>query len=83
MDTGYSHKQRAEDTIKLKVERAINMVQGDNPNPDVAIQHPEWVRAAQQKNYTELTKYVTEHTKKLQLRARERREKTHGQNKDN
>ncbi len=75
---GFSHKQAAEDAIKIKIRRAITMVSGDNPNSDIAVKHPEWIRAAQKKDYTELIKKVTEDTKKFQLRARERRDRLHG-----
>ncbi len=68
----------AEEAIKIKIRRAITMVQGDNPNSDIAVKHPEWVRAAQQKNYTELIKKVTEDTKKKQDLVRMRRLKFAG-----
>ncbi len=74
-DTGFNWKMMREIAIKIKVERAIAMVQGDNPNSDMAIKHPEWVRAAQQKNYTELTKKITEQTKRAQDEALRRRNK--------
>ncbi len=73
--TGFSHKAMREEAIKIKIERAIIQVQGDNPNPDIAIQHPEWVREAQNKKYTELTKYITERVKRQQDSALARRQK--------
>ncbi len=77
---GYSHKAEAERAIKIKIERAITMCQGDNPNPDMAIKHPEWIRAAQNKDYTELTKKITMDCKKYQSQARERRNRLGGKN---
>ncbi len=73
--TGYSHKKMAEIALKIKIERAIAQVQGDNPNPDVAIQHPEWVREAQNKKYTELTKSITDKVTRYQAAAIARRMK--------
>ncbi len=76
----FSHKRMAEDAIKIKIRRAISMVKGDNPNKDMAIRHPEWIRAAQQKNYTELIKDITLKTKKFQENTLRRRDKTAGKN---
>ncbi len=77
-DTNFNWKLMRELAIKMKVERAITQVQGDNPNPDIAIKHPEWIRAAQNKNYTELTKSVTEQVKRAQAEAIRRRNKHAG-----
>ncbi len=71
--TDFNWKKEQEYAIKVKIERAITMVQGDNPNPDIAILHPEWVREAQNKKYTELTKSITDRVKKQQERAIARR----------
>ncbi len=75
---GYSHKEMIDRALKIKIRRAITMVQGDNPNSDIAVQHPEWVRAAQQKNYLELTKSVTQKFKQYQDRVTKRRMKFAG-----
>ncbi len=75
---GFSHKRMAEEALKIKIRRAITQVQGDNPNSDVAVRHPEWVREAQNKKYTELTKKITEDVTKNQVRALERRNRLGG-----
>jgi len=75
---GYSHKAFAEEALKVKIRRAITMVQGDNPNPDIALKHPEWVRAAQNKNYTELTKEITQKVKAVQDEVIKRRNRFAG-----
>ncbi len=76
---GYSHKDMIDRALKIKIRRAITMVQGDNPNSDIAIQHPEWIRAAQNKNYVELTKYVTQKFNQHQEKTKMRRNKFAGQ----
>ncbi len=73
--SGFSHKKMAEIALKIKIERAITQVQGDNPNSDIAIRHPEWIREAQNKKYTELTKSVTDSVKRMQDQALARRMK--------
>ncbi len=78
--SGYSHKDMMKRAIEVKIRRAKTMVDGDNPNPDMAIRHPEWIRAAQQKNYTELIKDITLKTKKFQENTLRRRDKTAGKN---
>ncbi len=75
---GFSHKWMAEEALKIKIRRAITQVQGDNPNSDVAVRHPEWVRESQNKKYTELIKSVTDQIKKNQGRALERRNRLGG-----
>ncbi len=69
----FSWKALKEEAIRVKVARAITQVQGDNPNGDIAIKHPEWVREAQNKKYTELTKSITESVKRQQDLAIARR----------
>ncbi len=71
--SGFDWKKMKEEALRIKIERAIIMVQGDNPNSDIAIQHPEWVREAQNKKYTELTKSITDKIKKYQDQALARR----------
>ncbi len=73
--TDFNWKKMKEEAIRVKIERAITMVQGDNPNPDIAIQHPEWIREAQNKKYTELTKSITDRVKRQQDQALARRQK--------
>ncbi len=73
--SSFSHKVMKEEAIRIKVQRAITQVQGDNPNGDIAIKHPEWVREAQNNKYTELTKSITESMKRFQESAQARRDK--------
>ncbi len=75
---GFSWKQCKVDAKAIKIRRAITMVQGDNPNPDIAVLHPEWIREAQLKKYTELTKSVGDACDKFQQRAIARRDKFAG-----
>ncbi len=78
--TSFSWKKQKEDAVKLKIRRAITMVQGDNPNPDIAIKHPEWIKQANANQYTELTKKVREDTIRYQERAQKRRDRLGGKN---
>ncbi len=68
----------AEEAIRIKIRRAITQIQGDNPNQDMAVKHPDWVKDAQNKNYNMLIKKVTEETKRYQERALERRNRLGG-----
>jgi len=72
---GFSWKAFKEEAIKLKIERAITMVSGDTPNTDMAIAHPDWVRQAQTKNFTDLRAKVRLQMEKDQARAQARRDK--------
>jgi len=80
--TGVSWKKAKEDAIKLKVRRAITMSSGDNPNGDIALKHPEWVREAQTGKYLELVKSVTGDIKRYQDRAIQRRLKISGKDQN-
>ncbi len=75
---GFSWKKMQEKAVQIKIRRAKTMVTGNNPNPDIAIQHPEWIRAAQKKDYTELTKQVTDKIKRAHERALGRRKRLAG-----
>ncbi len=72
---GFSWKQAKIDAVDIKIRRAITMVQGDNPNPDIAVRHPEWIKQAQQKQYTELKNSVEDLIKREQNQAMIRRKK--------
>ncbi len=80
---GFSWKTEKELAIKTKVRRAITQVQGDNPNKDIAIRHPEWIKQAQSKQYTELTKSITDSVQRAQDRVQARRDMIAGKNKHN
>ncbi len=73
MEGGFSWKQAKKDAIEIKIRRAITQVSGDNPNQDIAIKNPNWVSKAQQKDYTDLKKSVTQLIEKQQERAMARR----------
>ncbi len=72
---GFSWKQAKLDAIAIKVRRAKTMAEKKDVNPDFAIKHPEWIREAQQKRFTDLAKKVTEAVQKEQDRAQARRDK--------
>ncbi len=74
----YSHVQFKENAIIVKIRRAKTMANAGN-NPDFKLQHPDWVRDAQNKNYTSLIKKVTDDTKKRQEIYIRRRLKLVGQ----
>ncbi len=72
---GFSWKAIKKEAIRIKIERAMTMAKHKNVNPDFAIQHPEWVREAQNNNYTDLKKKVTEVIERQQAQAQARRDK--------
>ncbi len=74
---GYSHKQMKIDAIAMKIRRAKTMAINAN-NPDFKLQHPDWVRDAQKKDFTLLTKVVKEKEEKYQQLAQARRDKRSG-----
>jgi len=80
--SGFSWKAENEFAIRLKIERAITMANSAT-NPDFKLQHPDWVRDAQKKDYTLLKKMVTEKELKYQARAKARRDKRSGKDQDN
>ncbi len=75
----FSHKANAERALATQIRRAKTMALSAT-NPTFKIQHPDWVRDAQKKDFTLLTKVVTESVTKMQKLARTRRERLHGQN---
>ncbi len=74
---GFSWIKAKENAIAVKVRRAKTMAHG-NINPDFDKAHPDWVRDAQNKNYSSLTKIVTENAKRFQDIAYQRRMRFHG-----
>ncbi len=73
----FSWKQDKINTINKKIERAITQAKAGS-NPDFKLQHPDWVRDAQNKDFTNLKKVVKEQTEKYQLKAQQRRDKRAG-----
>ncbi len=61
----FSWTNAKKNAIDTKVRRAKTMATVGQ-NSDFKLQHPDWVRDAQQKNFTALVKKVTEQTKKKQ-----------------
>ncbi len=78
----FSWKQAKIDAIETKIRRAITMANNGN-NPTFKLQHPDWVRDAQTKNYTQLKKQVKEQMEKRQNAVMDRRVKRGGKNQDN
>ncbi len=74
---GFSWKQAKIDAVDVKIRRAITMANAAS-NPDFKMQHPDWVRDAQNKNYTNLKKVVKEKCEKYQQKAQARRDKRSG-----
>ncbi len=72
---GFSWKAMKEEAIKIKIRRAITMASKKDVNPDFAILHPDWVREAQKKNFTDLTAKIKQAVEKDQERAQARRDK--------
>ncbi len=77
MKQPFSWKVAKERAIQTKIRRAKTMAKAAN-NPDFTVRHPDWVRDAQAKNYTQLTKVITEDVKKIQGDALIRRLKRLG-----
>ncbi len=73
--SGFSWKAMKEEAIKIKIRRAMTMAAKKDVNKDFAIQHPEWVRSAQQNNFTDLKAKVRQQVEKDQERAQARRDK--------
>ena len=74
----FSHKRMREIAIATKIRRAITMASKKYPNKDFKAQHPDWVRDAQNKNFTNLTKIIKDEVQKKQQRALDRRDKIAG-----
>ncbi len=71
--SGFSWKQAKIDAVKIKIRRAETMAKKKNSNPDFAIQHPEWIKQAQNNNFTELRIQVAKLVEKQQATAMARR----------
>jgi len=76
---GFSWKKAKLDAIATKIRRAKTMAIAGN-NPDIKLSHPDWVRDAQSKNFTQLVKEVKEKVEKFQQTAMNRRDKRSGKN---
>lgn len=63
--------------IDKKIERAILMAKA-GVNKDFAIQHPDWIKQAQTKNFTDLRIKVKQAVEKSQEIAKARRDKLGG-----
>ncbi len=72
---GFSWKEMKEEAVKIKIRRAMTMASKKDVNPDFAIAHPDWVRSAQQNNFTDLKAKVKQKVEKDQERAQARRDK--------
>ncbi len=70
---GFSWKKAQAEAIKTKIRRAITMASKKDSNPDFAIAHPDWIKQAQTKNYTDLKIKVTQLIEKQQQRSLARR----------
>ncbi len=64
--------------VEVKIQRAITMASKKDVNPDFRIQHPDWVKQAQSKDYTDLKKKIKETVEKQQQTAMNRRKKVAG-----
>lgn len=73
----FSRKKSLEDALATKIQRAIIMSKGQ-VNSDFDKNHPDWVRDAQSKNYTQLIKKVTEDHKQFIQNYRDRQVKKYG-----
>ncbi len=74
---GFSWEVAKKNAIDTKIRRAKTLaIVGSNP--DFKLQHPDWVRDAQSKNFTMLIKKVREETEKKQLIHTNRELKKHG-----
>ncbi len=73
----FSWDQTKKDAIAMKVRRAVTMAKVGK-NTDFKLAHPDWVRDAQNKNYIDLKKKVTDSVVKRQELAMARRQKLVG-----
>ncbi len=78
----FSWKQAKKDAIATALRRAKTMAVKTNSNPDFAIRHPDWIREAQNNQFINMTKSITEEIKKQQERALLRKLKTHARRED-
>jgi len=76
---GFSWKQAKLDAIATEIRRNKTMAINGN-NPDFKLKHPDWVRDAQQKNYTQMEKITKEYMQLKQKQAQSRRDKLVGKN---
>jgi len=78
----FSWKTEKEIAIAIAIRRARILAGGASPesmaNPDFKIQHPDWVRDANNKNFTQMDKIVREGVLKQQKIAMDRRAKYAG-----
>ncbi len=78
----FSWEKAKKDAIAIKLFRAKvqagGMTKGSTPNPDFGVQHPEWVREANQGQFSAMNKKIIEDIEKQQKKAMERRMKTVG-----
>lgn len=73
----FSRKADRARALDIKIRRAKTMAKSAK-NKDFAIQYPDEVREAQQKNFTKLTKRVTEDYAKFTKNVTDRRNKFAG-----
>lgn len=73
----FSWKHEMEKALETEIK--INKMWAKNKsNPEFNLLHPDWIRDAQNKNYTQLEKEVTANVMKKQAEAIERRKKLAG-----
>lgn len=65
------------EAIKYKIKRAKHMAR-TGTNPDFKLQHPDWVREAQNNKFSDLELKLKQSITKLQERAQKRRDKLGG-----
>ncbi len=70
----FSWDQLKKQVVQDKIDRAIIMAK-NGTNPDFKILHPDWVRDAQSKNFTDLRIKITKDIEKRQEKAILRRQK--------
>ncbi len=73
----YSHVEAKKSAIKTKIRRAVTMAKAGK-NSDFKIAHPDWVRDATKKDFTDLIKKITDKELKYQEFALKRRDKLGG-----
>ncbi len=78
----FSWKDTKKRAVEIEVRRAMTVaklgVDTVGTKSDLSIIHPEWIRSAEQKNYSDLKLKVTEMIEKKQKKAMERRAKLAG-----
>jgi len=78
---GFSWKQLQIEAILAEIRRNKTMSINAS-NPDFKLRHPDWIRDAQNKNFTQLVKDTTKVMQAKQHLALDRKLKTHGHPKD-